>query len=692
MRTILTSLLYFSLLVLLLVAQSCTDESKSPLNQADTRYLLNYTIKVEQNQNTLTRVDPLPHEELIDEVLFLFFKPDDGSFVDFAVAQPTADQVNLAIEFSEYLIPGESYHLLIAANYSYYIKESYTEFIKTEVESSNYSDLKKNMVATVPEGAITKLLYEGAVKKNGVEEALFVIPTPGVSNVVLDYNISFKRKVLRIDLLNPKDNNFTIDWVKLVNYRDKGFVFSDLVTGDIVNVPESTDVIKPEGGDEQYITGKIYAFTNLVTSSSQNDKQTTALLIKGNFNNKTAYYRVNVVNLTEPQILRSNFIYRVRIIKLGAGYPSEKEALEGKDPLIETVIGDNWNNSGEHLVTDTKGNYLSVSDNLMVLQAQHSPSNKGYINVKVNGDAGWDLRFKQNISEDIALNTRSDNNIENSYFIIRKEGNRLSAESKSSNSGVLRGSIVELYNTNNTELTQQVIIGQLTTLQKPPLLTVDGLKGSLVEDVLYDGDDFEYAIDTGEDMVRWTVSVNPEAKDFISFTKIGLGTSKLNVKVKEHSPTQPPRTGTLTVIREDNKAEPVTIEFRQKIARNKFTSTPDIRGNEALILELNKSKSFEFTTADYDLSVSHNFDPSKLEIKKTNSGTRSLLNPTSTDATNKPIQLINSGSGESWANATFTAKGITQEIEGEIVFSATPKWNDQSKPSEIFTKKVILRP
>ena len=449
-QSILFSVLTFFLLL------SCSSESdKIEILEEPGSMRIGYTIEGED-----TRIEADVFETKIKEALLIFYNPKDDSFVDYVLMSPISPQDRrFKLEFPSYFKPGEEYKVLVSANYSFYSNEQMESLLNAKY---SYEEMREKMVVYLMDNEyiVSPLPYTGKLVDHNEVENLLTVPAHDPSEGKLDYRIVFKRIVSRIDLVNMVPDKLNIQWAKLVNYRDKSYMYSELSVGKIVRNretnPNSLGVAKPynEKVDgqtiTQQITGKLYCFTNTTQLSSVGDTESTAILICARYKNSDTltYYRINIASKFGKQVLKQNTAYVITITDVkSAGAIGEEEAIASEWNFIDYDFGDDWINKGFYIVTDDRGNYTCVSSNLVELD--NGPNMEALVHVDVNSGAHWDVVFKEGDKEYEKL------------FTLTKNKDSFVLKANSQNENENREFSLLVKNSENSKLIKEVKVKQI---------------------------------------------------------------------------------------------------------------------------------------------------------------------------------------------------------------------------------------
>ena len=435
---------------------SCTREA-DPINSTDEPGSLCISFSIE---GVDTRVEADVFETEIKEAVLIFYNPKDDSFVDYLLLTPrSSEDRRFDLTFPSYFKAGEEYKVLVFANYSPYSTDGVDDLLNA---GYSYEQMRENMTAHLIDDSyiVAPLPYTGKLIDYNEVENVLTVPGHDPSEGKLDYRVVFKRIVSRIDLLNKVPNKLNIQWAKLVNYRSQSYMYSDLLTGQIIRNretnPNSLGVAKPY--DEivdgqiftQQISGQLYCFTNVTELSSVGDNESTALLICGYYGDSDtpSYYRINIVSQYGRQALKQNTAYVITIRDVhSVGARNEEEAMNEEWALIDYDFGNDWINKGFYIVTDDRGNYTCVSSNFVELD--NGPNMEALVHVDVNSEANWDVVFKESDREF------------NKLYTLTKNKNSFVIKANSQNENESREFSLLVKNSENSKLIKEVKVKQI---------------------------------------------------------------------------------------------------------------------------------------------------------------------------------------------------------------------------------------
>jgi hypothetical protein len=375
--------LFFSLITLLFVlfGTSCITDSWD-----NTPAPSNNTLQVSLNvQGIETRAaalrNSIPAEEgevTVSNMYLLFFEPSTqgtGMFVDYVNIQGEWTlQANLLLDLSTTsLVATKAYNILIVANVddNFYL-EGYDSGY-AGLWAGQWAGNTENQVIT----AATASAHTGdAINANDLLMYGRAVKTAGSSNI----NVSLSRNVVRFDVYNNRKNEYDLVSVSIWN----AYPTTSIWGGGIMDYSEATsriryyytyfnnsnDVQGPDGGngtgdDDPIlpdIKGGLYVFENSVIRPGKNDRFTTCLIIglRDRATGKLTYYRANVSEGDQQQLLKRNNVYSLTIRNVTAeGEANEELAYTGMGAGLEYSIGF-WNIDDNGLVVQDENSFMAI--------------------------------------------------------------------------------------------------------------------------------------------------------------------------------------------------------------------------------------------------------------------------------------------------------------------------------------------
>lgn len=423
---------------------------------------------------------------------------------------------------------------------------------------------------------------------------LFTKDADGNISVVSGGIFKFSRSICRVDICNLMGHVLDIKCARVVNYNTFGYYFNDNFTdirikeyepasapeGDVYTNSKGYMPITQgmnEGSTTQRLEGSLYCFPNMVGTSVVNDQITTALMIAGYYtdpetgvkDDDLTYYRFNLANPGEPQMLKRNYCYRATIKGVKErGADSEEEAYNSSTPIFEYDIDDEWDVSDENFVSDGDGNFLIINRSHLTFQGEASEADFVELRVSTNPELEWELEWW-----DVTGN-------QNSLFNASKLSDQaIKCGPKTTNStdyvryGYLR--VVATNPRTGKKLSLPIYITQLSTLYNVKTLTVNGYTGRITQELNPMGGTISLEVVTGSNANEWTVTDDANMliswdTQNVSYTPEGNNRTMLNITVPANM-TKSARSATLIVSLKENdiaddgsKVVPdVTIELTQ---------------------------------------------------------------------------------------------------------------------------------
>lgn len=312
-------------------------------------------------ENATRSVTATAAERLLKDVHVMFFNID-GTFIACQKADVTNGSSFFSFPVPEGVVEGVEYKTLIVGNALSWLPSGSTtfeEYLNT-MSDRGYKTIHDNLAA-LTSGRIDVgkgLPMWGEVYSSFGGVSGFVLYKNNTGAYYFNGHIIFYRAVCRLDLTNKVPDKLVITKVKVCNYREGGHYFLQNVPfGNIQSAVDSEDGWIPVDvplGSVQSVTAKVYTFPNTVSVVSQNDDQTTYLMIAGKYNGSATetYYRFNMVTNSNRQLLQHNHCY-TGIISNVAG-PGSNSPGEAKDanPMFDYTVsdwsgGDSGGDSGE---------------------------------------------------------------------------------------------------------------------------------------------------------------------------------------------------------------------------------------------------------------------------------------------------------------------------------------------------------
>lgn len=369
---------------------------------------------------------------------YIFFYDQNGAYVNRAQATPSPATRSLSFNqpsttTGTALVAGKAYRTVVVGNISIWKPKGYDTF-DAWLEANfpgktgkTYDELRELLTAWCadyrmlcasgapgvsganvnPQLSNCLPLIGEVVNAEGLPEDLTLIKAG--ANLEVKNSVIFSRAVCRVDLHNDA-RNFVVKSVRLANWRKGGYYMHEdrpYSDGGITSIGGADEAYAKEltipttsTGVEDYQTLKesLYAFPNMVGHTTINDESATYLIIEGYYldNNRNygitnlrypTFYRVNIANEGEAQVLERNRVYRVRI-KGVAGHGAENpETVNSASMLkLETIIetGETWDEENVTLASDAQGT-LQLSTPSLAFPS--TAGDIGYISVTTTSTA-----------------------------------------------------------------------------------------------------------------------------------------------------------------------------------------------------------------------------------------------------------------------------------------------------------------
>lgn len=661
-------------------------------------------------ETPLSRAAATGPEKEVRDVAVFFYKADEDpaneSYIDcqsVTVPEGGGTAGSFPLPLPPTILQGQKYRLLVIGNYKKYAPEgkSLTQYA-ADYSTRTYSKMKQEIqgqLASDIARVTAPLPFYGVLLGKDGEETSLTGPAP--TDTDLGVSVKFSRAVARFDVSNLVADRLKIEWVKVCNYRNKGYFYHESApAGDIVR---GTSATPPSPGDlplgyvdapdptglpgslrQDLNGGGLYAFPNIVSYTAQDDKQTTCLMIAGYYQapgqpentTRLTYYRANVSDNGSGQFLKRNYVYTLTIGNVKSeGAETEEGAVNEKEKLLDYVVDDSWESESGSTVTDNTGNFLTLSRTSVVLAS--SAGSSEVIKVSVKQGTGWKPEWKNNPDNAFRFERVNDKSFS---IITNGDNNELFTRN-----AALTVSVTGISST--VSLTINVI--QMSSINDPQMLTVEGRSGDFDYTVPGQGGIVSLQVITGSAASRWKAEVDNNLVTYINeFTPEGSNSGSLSLTFLAN--TEGERRGTATVRRyladgtPDNNVPPVHVTFVQATSPYKVTLIPSFLGR----LEIDGFTSR--TGSQNGVSYSQRFnvilaDPVNYTFKATstfnkNSDAFLSLDNRDDSQTAGPLQtsktdysIVTGESGQNLFLNVFRTGPGDRDIEGEIIVTAVPK-------------------
>ena len=470
------------------------------------------------------------HERAVNDVHILFYT-QEGEYVSYTHASLTHGTTSFAFEIPTGVNPGVFYKTLIVGNAHSYVPQSdsggsYTTFddylranstkkydeMRGVIYAYRYPDYKWVVTGNPSDGDINGgLPMEGTMIDGLGSEIDFTYTMQGTTPRVAG-SILFSRSVCRIDLYNQVGGQLDIKFVKVCNYRNGGYYFhNDAPWGEItkgLSAGEPQDGVDgwlavgaADAANTQRTEGRLYAYSNIVPVTAQNDKLTTYLMIAGKYKgqvdgqpapDKITYYRFNLAKLGGSQILRRNYIYRARINRVsGPGDDTQEGAQDAENPKLDYTVDDDWNEESS-TVTDSEGNFLTVSRTQIIFDGSGGMTE--IVSVKTKEGLTWKVESDAQTGD--TQGAFGFQHVDNSSFSVSTSS---ANETQFVKNGHLKVSVVG----RGGDLSINIALMQLSALDEVQTLLVDGRTGVLDYTVPGQGGTLSLMVQTGSAYSGW---------------------------------------------------------------------------------------------------------------------------------------------------------------------------------------------
>lgn len=595
---------YIMMSLLPLLGAACSDDYSDPAtNHGSNRLSVPYRVDGEMS---LSRgMIALDHEKAVDHAYILFFEESGDNANNYATSARMASAGSrLEFPIPEDLKPDTRYLTLVVANADSYLPAGMTDF------NAHLSDLTKDMTGKTREnfaavltahftGQLTAsnpglLPMWGRFTDNSGKETAFTFSRSGGEAVTCDGEFFFSRSLSRIDMLNLVPDKLEVAYVKVCNYRDAGLIFHDgLNAGSVVTLKKASDAPKGDGSDGyitvnapdagknvQRLEASLYAFPNVVNTCVQNDRSTTCLIIAGYFtedgkerDTELTYYRFNLANVGESQVLKRNYAYTAVIKGVKRrGASTDYGAYDDKMPIFEYDVDDEWQITDDNYVSDADGNFIVVSKSHLTFSGEASEAENIELRVSTSPKMTWELE---------AVNEPGNENDKFQWSKLSDEALKVGPRENNATQYVRFGYLQVV--ATNTETGKQVkmpiYLQQLSLKYDIKMLTVNGNTGTFTQELPPSGGAVYLRVVTGGNTNNWVaVDVDNEIESWdkdATWTKRGGNNTELMISVPANISGNE-RTATLRVSLDpkDDNVLPVTILLHQGTSDQWFAISP----------------------------------------------------------------------------------------------------------------------
>lgn len=595
---------YIMMSLLPLLGAACSDDYSDPAtNHGSNRLSVPYRVDGEMS---LSRgMIALDHEKAVDHAYILFFEESGDNANNYATsARMASSGSRLEFPIPEDLKPDTRYLTLVVANADSYLPSGMTDF------NAHLSDLTKDMTDKSRENfaAVLTAHYAGHLTAtnpgllpmwgrftdNSGKETAFTFSRSGGEAVTCDGEFFFSRSLSRIDMLNLVPDKLEVAYVKVCNYRDAGLIFHDgLNAGSVVTLKKASDAPKGDGSDGyitvnapdagknvQRLEASLYAFPNVVNTCVQNDRSTTCLIIAGYFtedgkerDTELTYYRFNLANVGESQVLKHNYAYTAVIKGVKRrGASTDYGAYDDKMPIFEYDVDDEWQITDDNYVSDADGNFIVVSKSHLTFSGEASEAENIELRVSTSPKMTWELE---------AVNEPGNENDKFQWSKLSDEALKVGPRENNATQYVRFG-YLEVVATNSEtgkQVRMPIYLQQLTLKYDIKMLTVNGNTGTFTQELPPSGGAVYLRVVTGGNTNNWVaVDVDNEIESWdkdATWTKRGGNNTELMISVPANISGNE-RTATLRISLDpkDDNVLPVTILLHQGTSDQWFAISP----------------------------------------------------------------------------------------------------------------------
>lgn len=501
------------------------------------------------------------HEAMLDHAYILFFDADnEDSFVAFTKVEPNRGDNTMSFNRPENLENDHPYKLLAVGNAeNFSLAPDFAEFLSSL--SCSLNDMK-GILSAYSESPVTRysstcLPLWGKYVDDNDEEITF--QTTPVSEdkvkVVGMGHFFFSRAICRVDLLNLVGNVLEIKGARMVNNRNAGLYFIDgPECGDITPFEEKNFIDNEEdyspvttdmdvtGNTTQHIEGSLYTFPNIVNTSVVDDKVTTALLIAGYYTDpetgkrdeNLTYYRFNLVNAGQSQVLQRNYCYRAVIKGVRRrGADTELKAYTDNTPVFEYDVDDEWEVTDNNVASDKDGNFLIVNRSHLTFRGEVTDAD--YVELRVSTNPGLTWRVER------VAQAGEGSSDPDEYFYCERMSEQVikcgALQTNDTNVARYGNYIVKATDASGkVNLSIPIYMMQLSSQFNVKTLTVNGYTGTFTQQLNPMGGTISLPVVTGSPAVLWQAEDDGNLlmswdTEGVAFTKKGGNNSSLNITV-----------------------------------------------------------------------------------------------------------------------------------------------------------------
>lgn len=527
-------------------------------------------------------VAALSHEKKLERAYVMLFDDRTGEYAGYAAVNVPAGKRTLSFSLPEQASFDTPYRVLALGNADPYAPDGQVSFATVLDDfSGDYAEAKRTiearfagkMTASTP-GLLP--MFGTFVNADG-EDSTLTFHQEGENQTVVeaDSYFYFSRAVVRVDLLNLVGGLLHIEKVRVINERTAGLFFTDGINAG--SQPEFSvsdagyvTVTDIENTTER-LTGALYAFPNMVNTTVQNDRVTTALMIAGyyfdtttgEYDSELTYYRFNLANVGEAQLLKRNYMYRATIKGVTRrGASDEQTAYNDAAPIFTYDLDEEWDATGDNVTTDEDGNFLIVNKSHLTFDGEANSADFVELRVSTNPELEWHAEW---VAEAGHSNERF------TFEKLSNEAVKCGPTEVNHSEYVLYGylRIVAVNPKSGKKLELPIYLVQLSTQNNVKTLTVNGATGILTQELDPMGGTMLLKVITGSKQNQWEAADDGTFTGWdtqgVSFTRAGSTNTYLELTFPANI-TGETRVATITVKLvndEEGKVQPVVINLQQ---------------------------------------------------------------------------------------------------------------------------------
>lgn len=689
---------------------------------------LNFTIDG-MDEGASRALAPEGNEILIKDVHILFYEKDNDSYITYQHAEVTPGTSAFTFPVPEQIVANKEYRTLVVANSHSHIPPGYAKFddYLSQNATDGYTKMKQDMIAVhnlnhtdeQGNGFGGLPMWGEMLDINGNPTGLLKLDKLSTGAMKFTGSVHFSRSVCRIDINNTVADKLIIEKVKLCNYRPGGYCFHEsLPYGNIVDghgdKGKWINVPAPSVDKTQKVEAAIYTFPNMVPVVSQNDKETTYIMIAGYYQDgkintptapktKLTYYRFNMAENGKSQVLRRNFRYLGTILSVkGHGADDEQGAHNAASPMLGFKVDNDWRSDESGTKVDADGSYITLSHTQLIFEGYQGRSE--IIKVKAEDKNGksldWVIKDSHSGTDDNAAFEWK--KLDNNSFSVTTTGDNKTDFTKTMHLSVQVA--------DKTSLVIPVSIMQLSSKSESRVLLIEGKTGELEYTLPGSGGTLELHVQTGSPNSTWAAEDEGnslKAWSGATYTQKGGDRGPLIITVPANINANG-RDATIKVHRilstgvKDAEVAPITIRLKQPKSEYLLAISPMPAGNVLTVDAFSAdpanpngiafSKEFYVTLADkenYTWTVESSF---RKDVDLALSDVRELPKATAANFKENGIcknKIEGKTNGDVFFINVFRTAPGDPDLKGTITVTATPKVAGQGETSTVsFTVNI----